>query len=55
LPERLIIGREEDYLRFFFSRVPELLNLMHADGTWDEYVRIWNQPGAVEAFDRIVM
>jgi haloacetate dehalogenase len=49
LPERLIEGREEVYLDFIFNRAPGLLDLLRSDGSWDEYVHIWKQPGAVEA------
>ncbi|PTM59009.1 alpha/beta fold hydrolase [Desmospora activa] len=49
LPEELIAGREESYLSFLFRRAPHLLERLKADGAWDEYVRIWKQPGSYQA------
>jgi len=49
VPERLIAGHEEAYLRQFFARSPGLLAAMEADGAWREYRRSWLQPGAVAA------
>ena len=49
VPERLIVGHEEDYLRQFFARSRGLLASMEADGAWREYRRCWLQPGAVVA------
>lgn len=49
VPERLIAGHEEAYLRQFFARSPGLLEGMEADGAWREYRRCWLQPGAVAA------
>lgn len=49
LPERLIEGREEIYLDFILGRAPGLPGLLRSDGAWDDYVRIWKQPGAAEA------
>lgn len=49
VPERLIAGHEEAYLRQFFGRTPGLLDSMEADGAWREYRRCWLQPGAVAA------
>lgn len=49
LPEALIAGREEVYLGTLFRRTPHLLEQLKADGVWDEYVRIWKQPGGFQA------
>lgn len=49
VPERLIAGHEEAYLRGFFERTPGLMAILEADGAWREYRRCWLQPGAVEA------
>lgn len=49
LPERLVDGHEEAYLERFFSRSPELLARLKAEGAWSEYRRCFMQPGAVEA------
>jgi len=49
LPEQLIAGHETEYLETFFRRTPGLLDMLRADGTWDEYLRAWQQPGAVVA------
>ncbi|AST96353.1 alpha/beta fold hydrolase [Shouchella clausii] len=49
LPEALIAGREEVYLGTLFRRTPYLLEQLKADGVWDEYVRIWKQPGGFQA------
>jgi haloacetate dehalogenase len=49
LPERLIIGREEEYLAFLLSRPPGLIDRMRADGSYAEYRRTFLLPGAVEA------
>lgn len=49
VPERLIAGHEETYLRGFFERTPGLMALLEADGAWREYRRCWLQPGAVAA------
>ena len=49
LPEQLIEGHEEAYLEQFFSRTPDLLAQMRADGAWLEYRRCFLQPGAVAA------
>ncbi len=49
VPEQLVAGREQDYLRFFFRRTPRVLQDMEADGTWQEYARAVTEPGAFEA------
>jgi haloacetate dehalogenase len=49
LPERLIAGQEDTYLAHLFERSPGLLAQMQADGTWDEYLRAFLQPGAIAA------
>jgi len=49
LPEQLIAGHETAYLETFFRRTPGLLDMLRADGSWDEYGRAWQQPGAVAA------
>lgn len=49
LPERLIAGREDDYLAALFGRTPGFLQWLHADGAWNEYLRAFRQPGAVAA------
>ena len=48
-PELLIAGHEAAYLERFFTRSPGLLERLRADGTWDEYLRAFLQPGAVAA------
>ena len=49
LPETLISGKEEEYLKFLLSRGDGLFELLSSDGSWDEYLAHWKQPGAVKA------
>ncbi|AQS43007.1 alpha/beta hydrolase [Bacillus velezensis] len=49
LPEELIKGKEEEYLRFLLSRGDGLFDLLASDGAWDRYLAAWKQPGAVQA------
>lgn len=49
LPEELIRGKEEEYLRFLLSRGDGLFDLLTSDGAWDRYLAAWKQPGAVQA------
>ncbi|KXZ17444.1 alpha/beta hydrolase [Bacillus nakamurai] len=49
LPEELIQGKEEEYLRFLLSRGDGLFDLLTSDGAWDQYLAAWKQPGAVQA------
>lgn len=49
VPEKLIFGNEDAYLRRFFGRAPAFLEQLCADGAYAEYRRAFLQPGAVEA------
>ena len=49
LPETLISGKEEEYLKFLLSRGDGLFDLLQSDGSWDKYLKSWKQPGAVKA------
>lgn len=49
LPETLISGKEEEYLKFLLSRGDGLFELLNSDGSWDEYLAHWKKPGAVKA------
>ena len=49
LPETLISGKEEEYLKFLLSRGDGLFELLNSDGSWDKYLKSWKQPGAVKA------
>ncbi|MBY8914869.1 alpha/beta hydrolase [Bacillus sp. YC2] len=49
LPEELINGKEEEYLRFLLSRGDGLFDLLTSDGAWGRYLAAWKQPGAVQA------
>ncbi|EZH65438.1 alpha/beta hydrolase [Bacillaceae bacterium JMAK1] len=49
LPETLIEGKEEEYLTFLLSRGDGLYERLKADGSFDEYLRAFKQPGAVQA------
>lgn len=49
LPEQLIGGREDAYLAALFGRDPGFAETLRADGAWDEYLRCFQQPGAVLA------
>jgi pimeloyl-ACP methyl ester carboxylesterase len=49
LPEQLIAGREAEYLARFFARSSCLLDRLRACGAWSEYLRAFQQPGAIAA------
>lgn len=49
MSERLIAGREDDYLAAHFGRTPGFLDWLRTSGAWDEYLRAFRQPGAVAA------
>lgn len=49
LPEELISGKEEVYLKFLLSRGNGLFERLQSDGSWDQYLAAWKQPGAVRA------
>ena len=49
LPETLISGKEEEYLKFLLSRGDGLFERLNSDGSWDEYLSNWKKPGAVKA------
>ncbi|MDQ0206629.1 alpha/beta fold hydrolase [Alkalicoccobacillus murimartini] len=47
LPEELIKGKEDIYLKFLLSRGDGLFELLQSDGSWEAYLKSWMQPGAV--------
>lgn len=49
LPETLISGKEEEYLKFLLSRGDGLFERLNSDGSWEEYLSHWKKPGAVKA------
>ena len=49
LPETLISGKEEEYLKFLLSRGDGLFDRLNSDGSWHEYLSHWKKPGAVKA------
>lgn len=49
LPEQLIAGREDAYLERFFGRMPGFLDRLRCDGAYEEYRRVFLQPGALVA------
>ncbi|WP_019153551.1 alpha/beta fold hydrolase [Robertmurraya massiliosenegalensis] len=49
LPEALIEGREDVYLQFLFNRSPELLEKLKREGVWQEYLRVWKEPGGYQS------
>lgn len=49
LPETLISGKEEEYLKFLLSRGDGLFERLTSDGSWEEYLSHWKKPGAVKA------
>ena len=49
LPETLISGKEEEYLKFLLSRDDGLFERLNSDGSWHEYLSNWKKPGAVKA------
>ena len=49
LPETLISGKEEEYLKFLLSRGDGLFECLTSDGSWEEYLSHWKKPGAVKA------
>lgn len=49
LPETLIEGKEEEYLTFLLSRGEGLYERLKEDGSFDEYLRAFKEPGAVQA------
>lgn len=49
LPETLISGKEEEYLKFLLSRGDGLFERLTSDGSWGEYLSHWKKPGAVKA------
>ena len=49
LPETLISGKEEEYLKFLLSRGDGLFDRLNSDGSWHEYLLHWKKPGAVKA------
>jgi len=49
LPEQLIVGREDAYLERFFGRMPGFLDQLRSDGAYEEYRRVFLQPGAMVA------
>lgn len=49
LPEQLIAGREDAYLERFFGRMPGFLDQLRSDGAYEEYRRLFLQPGALAA------
>ena len=49
IPEQLLQGREETYIRHFYNRSPGFLDQLKKDGTWNAYLYAILQPGAIEA------
>ncbi|MFB5661513.1 alpha/beta fold hydrolase [Alteribacillus sp. HJP-4] len=49
LPEEMLKGKEEVYLKFLLSRGDGLFEKFSSDGSWNEYLAAWKQPGAVLA------
>ncbi len=49
LPETLISGKEEEYLKFLLSRGDGLFERLNSDGSWEEYLSHWKKPRAVKA------